>query len=648
MRPRYLRVLGLLSLLFSFLCVPVQAEEGRVLRVAFDKDLPPFSSVDENGNPAGFNIDLFRELAEIRGYEAVYLPMNWEDAIQQLQQGKIDVVLGMQYTSAGDSVFDFSESYFTMSEVLIVPKTDESIFNLHDLKEKVVSVQRGDAGIELLENVRRVKTVVSFSQPEALELLFMERADAFIGNRWTAEFYLKKKNLQDKYITRTGMINPSDYAFAVREGNYRLQNELNLGLAELHRTGTYGRLYSHYFEPYSLHVIGGWRKLVYGLLTVTGLVLSVLVLIFLWNQRLKAEVRRHTSALADNLAYQKQVMDNVDNGIISVSPEGKTTLINDVASDLLAIQADVLGTPISQYFPQFPINEALEKGEPKKHHGELRLQDGSGRILHYYMAPLTNGTGDFTGWIISLQDRTEQKHLQARLITQEKMRALGQLVAGIAHELRNPLTAIKTFSELLPKKLDDSRFRAELVQHVPEEVERMNRIVEDLLDYAREKTIQTQWENLTEIIQSVLRLFDKKIKSENIRVAANLPSKIQVLGDRGRIKQVVINLIMNAIEAMGNSSEKHLTIHAQIKEEAVLLFITDTGEGMEEPVLRHLFEPFYTTKTQGVGLGLYISQKIMAEHGGHIEAISRKGNGSTFILHFGKKEGEHDERIDHR
>lgn len=550
MRPGHLRVLLFLSLLFSFLYIPAKAEEDRVLAVAFDKDLPPFSSVDENGNPTGFDIDLIRNVAEIRGYKIVFLPMHWEETMDQLQQGKVDVVLGMQYTSARDAVFDFSESYFTMSEVLIVPKTDKSISNLHDLKEKVVSLQKGDAGIELLESVRRVKTVVSFSQPEALELLFLGRADAFIGNRWTAEYYLKKNNLQNQYVTRTGMINPSDYAFAVREGNYRLQNELNLGLAELHKNGTYGRLYSQYFEPYSFYAVGSWRKLVYGLSIVIGVVLIVLVIGFLWNQRLKTEVRRHTLALADNLAFQKQVLDNVDNGIISISPQGNTMLINDVACDLLAVKGDVLGVALSQYFPQFPIKEALEQGRLKKYQGELHLEDETGRILHYYMAPLTNGAGDFTGWIISLQDRTEQKHLQARLITQEKLRALGQLVAGIAHELRNPLTAIKTFSELLPKKLDDSRFRAELVQHVPEEVERMNRIVEDLLDYVREKPIQTRWENLSAIVRSVLGLFEKRMKSENIRVAADLPPEIQVLADRGRIKQVLINLILNAIEAM--------------------------------------------------------------------------------------------------
>lgn len=643
----HLRVFFLLSLLLPFLFVTVEAEEDRALAVAFDKDLPPFSFVDEIGNPTGFDIDLIKKVAEIRGYKIVFLPMDWEETMNQLQQGKVDVILGMQYTSARDAVFDFSESYFTMSEVLIVPKTDQSISNLHDLKGKVVSIQKGDAGIDLLESVRRIKTIVSFSQPEALELLFLGRADAFIGNRWTAEYYLKKNNLQDQYVTRSGMINPSDYAFAVREGNYRLQNELNLGLAELHKNGTYGRLYSQYFEPYSFYAVGGWRKLVYGLSIVIGVVLIILVIGFLWNQRLKTEVRRHTLALADSLAFQKQVLDNVDNGIISISPQGNTMLINDVACDLIDVKEDVLGVALSQYFPQFPIKKALQQGRLKKYQGELHLEDETGRILHYYMAPLTNGAGDFMGWIISLQDRTEQKHLQARLITQEKLRALGQLVAGIAHELRNPLTAIKTFSELLPKKLDDSRFRAELVRHVPEEVERMNRIVEDLLDYTREKPIQTRRENLNTIVRSVLGLFEKRMKSENIQVAVDLHPEIQVLADRGRIKQVLINLILNAIEAMSQSREKHLTIRAQTQDQSVQLFITDTGEGMEESTLRHLFEPFYTTKSQGVGLGLYISRKIMAEHGGRIEVRSRKGIGSNFILYFGNKEGEHAEHLDY-
>lgn len=278
--------------------------------------------------------------------------------------------------------------------------------------------------------------------------------------------------------------------------------------------------------------------------------------------------------------------------------------------------------------------------------GELHLEDGTGRIVYYYIATLFNGAGEQTGAILCLQDLTEQKHLQARLIAQEKMRALGELVAGIAHEIRNPLTAIKTFTELLPKKLDDSRFRAELLAHVPEEVARMNRIIEDLLDYSRDKPVQRKREKLSDLVHSVIGLFAKRAQSEGIRIVVEIAPDLEVFVDRDRIKQVLINLMLNAMEAMAHSQHKQLTFYTPQDGKKVCLAISDSGCGMEEHDFLHLFQPFYTTKSQGIGLGLYLSQKIMHEHGGEIEVKSAVGAGTTFLLHFATGEIA-DEHFDH-
>jgi signal transduction histidine kinase/ABC-type amino acid transport substrate-binding protein len=612
-----------------------QAEaEGQVLRVAFDKAMPPFSSVDENGDVSGFNVDLMRAIAKQNGFELEYYPLEWEDAVTYLQQGKVDVVMGMKYTSSYDRVFDFSESFFTMSEVLLVPKEDNEIFTLNQLKEKVVAVQRGNTGIDLLESVRRVKMLVSFNQQDALSNLMLGRADAFIGNRWTAEYILRKENKWEDYVMRSGLINPTDYAFAVREGNYKLLQTLNEGLNQLYRDGTYTRLYSRYFEPFSPHVTDWWRKLVIGLLVAMGLVVIVLVTIFYWNKRLQAEVKKQTAALANSLAFQRKVLDNTESAILSLDVYGHITLVNQVARRLLQVNDDVLGRSLAGLLPQLPIEAALTAEQPQQYDGEFNWDNGVTRIFHYYIAPFFNAQDEHAGWIVSLQDRTEQKRLQTTLIAQEKMRALGQLVAGIAHELRNPLTAIKAFIDLLPKKLDDQRFRQELLLYVPDELERMNRIVEDLLDYSRSRPLQSQAIALRELIQSVIGLFAKRMQHEQIDVAVHVPPELSIWADRTRVKQVLLNLVLNAVEAMAKSKEKRLTIEAYQDAGGVFLSVSDTGEGMDESELPHLFQPFYTTKTQGIGLGLYLSEKMMREQGGRIEVSSVRGKGSTFTLRF--------------
>lgn len=640
-----MRYIGLLLIFLIFLLFPTfpqfaEAQEEHVIRVGFDKSLPPQSYLDDKGKVSGFDIELIRNVAELRGYQITLIPLEFEDAIQELKAGALDVVIGMKYTSTRDTFFDFSDAYLSGSDVLVVPAAIRNISGINDLKGKVVAVQREDAVISQLESIRGNKILAAFNQPDALDMLFLDRADVFLGNRWTAEYFLQKANKQKDYRIRTGLIPPSDYAFAVREGNYKLLNELNKGLAELHRNGTYEKLYSQYLEPYSASDLGWWRKLVYALVAMMGIIIIVLTGIFFWNKRLKKEVKKQTAALADSFAFQTKVLDSVDNGILSFDQEGRITLINHVARNLLSIKETAVGTSVLDRLPQLPLQKVMEMG--KKHllpgeQGEIHLEDGSDRILHYYIASLHNGVGEQIGGILCLQDRTEQKHLQARLIAQEKMRALGQLVAGIAHEIRNPLTAIKTFTELLPRKLDDPRFRAELVRHVPEEVERMNQIIEGLLDYSREKPMHREWTNLQELVESVTSLFMKRIQSEGVRIEVDVTPSLEVFIDHNRIKQVIINLTLNAIEAMTHAENKRLTFHASTEGQMILLEITDSGKGISKQDMLQLFQPFYTTKSQGIGLGLYISQKIMLEHGGQIEVKSTKGKGTTFILFFANR-----------
>ncbi|USG67849.1 transporter substrate-binding domain-containing protein [Brevibacillus ruminantium] len=623
--------------LFTFFPGSAEAEEERLIRVGFDKSLPPLSYLDKNGEAAGFDIDLIRKMATLRGDKIQFIPLEWEDAVIQLRAGQLDLVVGMKYTSTRDIYFDFSDSYLTMSDALIVPSATRDISGINDLRGKVVAVQRDDAGIYQLESIRGGKMLIAFNQPDAMDMLFLGRADVFLGNRWTAEYVLQKANMRQDYRIRTGLIPPSDYAFAVREGNYELLNKLNEGLKELHRSGTYELLYSQYLEPYNAMAIDWWRKLVYGLLIVMGLVVIVLAGSFLWNKRLQREVRVQTAALADSFAFQRKVLDSVDNGILSFDQTGRITLINHAASRLLGLESKPAESYVMDCLPHLPVQQAL-MGEKSILEGELHLGDGTGRIVYYYIATLSNSVGAQVGGILCLQDRTEQKHLQARLIAQEKMRALGELVAGIAHEIRNPLTAIKTFTELLPKKLDDTRFRAELLEHVPEEVARMNRIIEDLLDYSREKPVQQKWEKPLDLVQSVMGLFTKRMESEGIRIVVDISPDLKVFVDRDRIKQVLINLILNAIEAMADSQDKQLTIHTKQGGKMVCLAISDTGSGIAQEDLLQMFQPFYTTKSQGIGLGLYISQKIMHEHGGEIEVKSEVWKGTTFLLQFAKGE----------
>lgn len=210
----------------------------------------------------------------------------------------------------------------------------------------------------------------------------------------------------------------------------------------------------------------------------------------------------------------------------------------------------------------------------------------------------------------------------------------------IAHEMRNPLTAMKAFIEVLPKKVDDPRFRTELLRYVPEEMERLNRIVEDLLDYSRTRPLMLQKIKVDELFRSVLVLFARRLEKERVHLVRQVEGDLYLQADTGRVKQVLINLLINAMEAMSSNVEKKLLLRAWEESGELCISVTDNGEGIREEQLDSLFEPFYTSKSQGIGLGLYLSRKIMREHGGSIDVQSRYGEGTTFTLRFPQPGGE--------
>ncbi|RXT09096.1 transporter substrate-binding domain-containing protein [Ammoniphilus sp. CFH 90114] len=628
MRKRFFLLALFLLMLFT---EKGYGEEWKKVKVGFDPNLPPFSFISEDGSPAGYNADLMYRIARNSGWELEFIPLHAEQFLPQLQQGYVDVILGMKYRGSYEQMFDFSESIFTMSEALIVPKEDKTIYDITDLKGRVVAVQRGTAAREMLDNVRQVKMNVTSSEPHAMRMLFLERADAFIGNRWTAQYLLEQNQVVEDYDIRLSFIQPSEYSFAVREGNLELLTAINQSLQKIRQTKEYRTIYNYWFEPYNQQAIW-WQRTAWLLAWISMIAIIIISLITIWNKRLKREVDKQTRVLTHYLTFQREVLERVDNGILTCDKDRKITLMNRRASEILGTNPNIKDLPLDSSPQLCDLSLVLDKTQPGQgQSGELVWGNSSGtQYIYYYVALLEDGSG---GWIISLQDRTEQIQLQEKLRIQEKLRALGQLVAGIAHELRNPLTSMKMFIDVLPKKVEDPRFREELIKHVPAEMNRLNHLVEELLDYTRKKEPVKESVEWNELLSSIIRSF--KISTEHeINFEIHFEEASTVFGDRQRVRQVLINLISNAIDALEDQPTKKITITSREDEEYSYLKVADTGKGMTKIQIDNMFQPFFTTKGNGVGLGLYISYNIMVEHGGEIEVMSQEGEGTTITLKF--------------
>ncbi|MDD5423634.1 MAG: ATP-binding protein, partial [Candidatus Omnitrophica bacterium] len=228
----------------------------------------------------------------------------------------------------------------------------------------------------------------------------------------------------------------------------------------------------------------------------------------------------------------------------------------------------------------------------------------------------------------------EKTMLESELVKSERLKAVSALAAGMAHEIKNPLTSIKTFVEYAQKKQNDPEFREKFQKIVPAEIDRISRIVNQLLDYSKTDRASLKETDLHVVLDYVLDLYSHEMIKKKVELAKRYTAdKSVITGDENQIKQAFMNIILNGIEAMPAGGT--LTVETTKENGVIQVKIADTGAGIEKTALKSLFDPFYTTKDKGTGLGLFIVQQIISNHQGKILVESDVGKGTVVRVVFG-------------
>ncbi|MBT2725347.1 PAS domain S-box protein [Bacillus sp. ISL-75] len=264
--------------------------------------------------------------------------------------------------------------------------------------------------------------------------------------------------------------------------------------------------------------------------------------------------------------------------------------------------------------------------------GEIRnkAKDGTYYWVDTTIVPFINGQGKPYQYLAIRNDITERKKTEEVLHRQDKLAAVGQLAAGVAHEIRNPLTSMKGYAEFLQLDEKDPE-RMEFLSIILDEIERVNTIVEDFMVLAKPKAVELEEKNVVPVIKNVVSLLEFEARKKNVRLTFDCNHEIiQIECDENRLKQVFLNFIKNGIEAMPNGGELH--VKTIIHDNNVQISIQDTGVGISEEKLKKLGEPFYTTKKNGNGLGLMVSFKIIESHNGKVFVESELNKGTTFNI----------------
>jgi two-component system sensor histidine kinase HydH len=340
-------------------------------------------------------------------------------------------------------------------------------------------------------------------------------------------------------------------------------------------------------------------------------------------------------ALADFRQYTLDVIEGMAEGFINVDPAGILRTINPEAEALLGVRArDYLGKHWRELFSQDEWGQITELLESNTAFYDIEVSPGiSDRsYLRASMIPVRALEGA-DGMVLFLRDMGEVKGLQAEVRRTERLAALGRLVAGMAHEIRNPLNSISGYSQHLKGKFGSDTSEGKALDVIVKEVDRLNRVITELLDFSRPQDPELEPLDLSETVRSTLALIAREAASQGVTIVEDLPDKrVMVMGHADTLKQLLLNLSLNALQAMPDGGV--LNLQAGIHGKLPFLKVSDTGPGIPLEKQESIFEPFYTTRESGTGLGLAIVHRIVLDHEAEIRVESSPGSGAAFIVRF--------------
>ncbi len=252
--------------------------------------------------------------------------------------------------------------------------------------------------------------------------------------------------------------------------------------------------------------------------------------------------------------------------------------------------------------------------------------------LEIVAAPLRDENNEPLGTIILFRDMTEIRRLRREIARSQRLAALGSLAAGIAHEIRNPLSSIKGFATYFRDRLKDNPNDAATAEIMIRESDRLNRYITQLLELPRPLQLNLEPRDISPLVRHVIKLLENQAREKSIEIASDISGEPTVaMMDQDKIEQVLLNLLMNALAAPGMDPGGRVKVSAEKTRSGwVRIVVSDTGAGIPEELLPRIFDPFFTTRSSGTGLGLAVAHKIIESHGGEIRVSSEPGKGAAF------------------
>jgi PAS domain S-box-containing protein len=366
-------------------------------------------------------------------------------------------------------------------------------------------------------------------------------------------------------------------------------------------------------------------------------------------QQMAFRVKEGRAALEANLKeirdlkhFSDLIILSITNGLMTLDEKGRIATFNRKAEEILAVKSDsVLGKlPDEVWGRENEISRLAMEGLV---HGrtvsgrELHLTiDGAPLVVELTTSPIIEADGMAMGFLVLFDDLTEKKSLEEQVRRADRLAAMGTLAAGLAHEIKNPLTAVRAFVQMFPDKFEKEEFRNKFNRIVPKELDRVNELLENLLDLVRKPRLKINALKVYDAIDHVLESLEPEIDKRKVEISClGREAEHEVLADESYLVRAVHNVVLNAIQAMpaGGTLTIETTSAVYVGgKEMIEITVIDTGPGIPTDQVDDIFNPFFTSKEKGTGLGLAVTNKIIEDQGGGVRVQSERAQGTAFTI----------------